>query len=448
MKYNFKYLPEIVLLSMQFTPLAAIGTVISSLYIFLKIGFSYKLDIFCLFLLLLPTIALNQNDILFQIGQNKMGESGWINFFIPSLKDVVMIGPLALSTRLFAALAVPVRLVLFRKQVKVGHFILWAFAFVISIYGLYLSASLGLTSEGGITVGLRITLSMGVLLFPAVIEKRELSNQLSAVIKLSIILFLFGALNNHWLFVSIVFPVVLLFSDEKPFWKLLSIIMIGIIVFFPSSFTIKLSLLLSICLVWYYSPKKHKFYEHFRLRIKPIVLVAYLFFPIYIVLLTISQKIMPIAQAIGSERFLFKLFDDRGSIWMFTLDLIRKSNFFIVPSGRDIYTFNYNSAGESEWGAGAHNIFLEIARQNGTLVFLIIFIMIIVLFRNLCKTTFFYDKLQLNLIVGFIAVYMVYGLTGNSLIYDGVGFMFWLIFSQVIKSSKNVSNENSPHVCC
>jgi hypothetical protein len=52
------------------------------------------------------------------------------------------------------------------------------------------------------------------------------------------------------------------------------------------------------------------------------------------------------------------------------------------------------------------------------------------------KTLLFQNKLLMNASIGFIAVYMVFGLTGNSLIYDGVGFLFWLIFSQLIKSSK------------
>jgi len=436
MKYSKKYLPEIVLLLLQFTPFAAVGTVLASIYIFYKVVFLFRLDILSLFLLLLPSIALRQNDIFFQIAQNQFGESGWLQLFIPTLKNSVIIGPMAVSPHLFAAIAVPFRLIKFKKQVRVKYFSLWALALIISIYGLYLATVLGITSAGGITVGLRIVLTMGVLLIPVFTEPKELYRQLSGIMKLSIILFLFGLLNGHWLFVSLTFPAVILFSDEKRFWKFLSLLMICIIFIFGNTFTLKFILIFSILLVWFHKEKKSKTGDIFRLRINPLLLLVYLFFPIYIVFLTVSQKIMPIAQAIGSDRFLSKLFDDRGTIWLFTFNLIRKSNFFFVPAGRDIIIYDYGKIGEMEWEAGAHNIFLEIARQNGTFVFLILFFLIAVFFREINKTLLFQNKLLLNLSIGFIAVYMVFGLTGNSLVYDGVGFLFWLIFSQLIKSSK------------
>lgn len=437
MKYSFKYLPEIFLLLLQFTPFAVVGTVMASIYIFYKVAFQVRLDILSLFLLLLPSIALKQNDIIFQISQNQFEDSGWLQVFIPTLKSSLIIGPLAVSPHLFAALAVPIRLIRFKKQVRIKYVLLWTLALLISIYGLYLSQIHGHTSEGGLTVGLRIVLSMGVLLFPVFIEQKELYHQLSGIMKLSIVLFLFGLLNAHWLFVTVAFPAIILFSDENRFWKFLSLSMIGIIVFLGSTFTLKFIFIFSILLVWFHKIKgSSNINGIFRLRINPVLLIAYLFFPIYIVILTVSQKIMPIAQAIGSDLFLSKLFDDRGTIWFFSLDLIQKSNFFIVPAGRDIITYDYGIIGEKEWGAGAHNIFLEIARQNGTFVFLIIFFLIAVFFREMNKTLLFQNKLLMNASIGFIAVYMVFGLTGNSLIYDGVGFLFWLIFSQLIKSSK------------
>lgn len=437
MKYSFKYLPEIFLLLLQFTPFAVVGTVMASIYIFYKVAFQVRVDILSLFLLLLPSIALKQNDIIFQIGQNQFEDSGWLQVFIPTLKSSVIIGHLAVSPHLFAALAVPIRLIKFKKQVRVKYVLLWTLALLISIFGLYLSQIHGYTSEGGITVGLRIVLSMGVLLIPVFIEQKELYHQLSGLMKLSIVLFLFGLLNAHWLFVTVAFPAIILFSDENRFWKFLSLSVIGIIAFLGSTFTLKFILIFSILLVWFHKIKgSSNINGIFRLRINPVLLIAYLFFPIYIVILTVSQKIMPIAQAIGSDRFLSKLFDDRGTLWLFSLDLIQKSNFFIVPAGRDIITYDYGIIGEKEWGAGAHNIFLEIARQNGTFVFLIIFFLIAVFFREMNKTLLFQNKLLKNASIGFIAVYMVFGLTGNSLIYDGVGFLFWLIFSQLIKSSK------------
>lgn len=448
MNKSSKYWPEILLLFLQFTPIAAVGTVMASLYVFFRVAFLSKIDVLSLFLLLIPSIVFRQNDVFFQLSQNQFGETGWIQFFIPSLKSSVIIGPLAVSTHLFAALAVPVRL--FRFINKISNLILmmtWIVALALSILGLYFAISQGFTSTGGITVGLRIVLSLGVLLFPLAIVATEFKYQLYGIIKLSIVLFLLGLMNGHWVFVSLTFPAVILFSKERMSWKILSILMIAITVFLPSTFTIKLIPIFSIFLMWFYSKNQRKSTQHNVFKMGSIPVSVYLFFPIYIVFLTISQKLMPIAQAIGSDQFLTKLFEDRGSIWLYSFDLIKKSNFFIVPAGRDIETYGYGINGIQYWGAGAHNIFLEIARQNGFTSFSLLFILIAALFWTLRKIDFFYDNLFSNIVVAFIAVYMVFGLTGNSLVYDGVGFLFWLIFSQTVKISNSIQvHENSAFI--
>ena len=445
MNNSSKYLPEIFLLSLQITPLAAVGTILASFYIFYKVAFLPKLNILSLFLLLLPSIALRQNDVIFQIAQNQFGETGWFQFFIPAVKSAVIIGPLAVSAELFAALAVPVRLLRFiNKQPNLILMTGWFVALIISIFGLYLAIQQGIFSAGGITVGLRIVLSLGVLLFPVAIEPLELKYQLLGIMKLSIMLFLLGLMNAHWVFVSIAFPAVILFSKERIFWKILSVLMIAIVLLSKSSFTSILTPLLAMLLIWFYSVKQRYSKQNNAFKIKSIPLLLYLFFPIYIVFLTVSQKLIPIAQTIGSDLFLSKLFDDRGSIWTFTILLIQKSNFFIVPAGRDILTLDYGIKGYSEWGAGAHNIFLEIARQDGLLVFILLFIILASVFWKLQSHFEFNNNTSKNILLAFIAVYMVFGLTGNSLVYDGVGFLFWLIFSQIIKIFKtNKSYENS-----
>jgi len=439
------YRVELLLLSLQFTPLAAVSTVLASLYIFYKVAYLPKIDILSLFLLLIPSIVFRQNDFIFELSQNQFGETGWFQFFIPTVKSNVIIGPLAVSAKLFAALAVPVRLLRFiNKQPNLILMTGWFVALFISIFGLYLAIQQGIFSAGGITVGLRIVLSLGVLLFPVAIEPIELKYQLSRIMKLSIVLFLLGLMNAHWVFVSIAFPAIILFSKERIFWKILSVLMIAIVLLSNSSFTSIIIPLLAMLLIWFYSVKQRYSKQYNAFKIKSTPLLLYLFFPIYIVFLTVSQKLMTFAQIIGSDRFLSKLFDDRGSIWIFTIALIQKSNFFIVPAGRDILTLDYGKKGYSEWGAGAHNIFLEIVRQDGLLVFIILFIILSSVFWKLHSHFEFNNNISKNILLAFIAVYMVFGLTGNSLVYDGVGFLFWLIFSQIIKISiTNKSYENS-----
>lgn len=437
MKHFFKYLPELILLSFQLTPFAFLGTIVASFYIFLIIAFSRKLDVLSLFLILLPSIALRQNDFFFQVGQNQFGETSWIQIFVPTLESAIIISFLTVSPHFFAGLAVPVRLFRSLNQKNVTIILIWFLALIISFYGLYVAKVGGMDSAGGLTVGLRIVLSLGVLLFPILIEADELYIQIKNIIRISIILFLFGLLNEHWLFVSISFPSIILFSNEKPVWKVLALLMTAILVVTGNTFTINLILIVSIFLVAYHKVKRDKQSGYILFRIKAIPLIAYSLFPLYIVFLTISEILLPLAKFIGSDKFLSKLFDDRGQLWTFTLYLINNSNFFIVPAARDIPVAGNGVLGESDWEAGAHNIFLEIARQNGGFVLLLLSLILFLFLWNLHKSLFFKYNLLMNTCLGFLAVYMVFGLTGNSLVYDGVGFLFWLIFSQIVKNAKN-----------
>lgn len=447
MNKPFKYLPEIFLIVLQFTPLAPAGVIAASFYIFYKVAFANKLDVLSLFLILLPSIVLRQDDVFFQLGQTQFDETSWIKVFIPSLQTSVSIGILVVSAQFFAALAVPVRILrsLNFKNIKIVFF--WILALILSFYGLYLAKISGIDSAGGLTVGLRITLSLGVLLFPILINQEELYGKLRSIIKISIVLFLFGLLNEHWLFISVAFPAIILFSNEKKIWKFLSVLMICVLMFLGSTFTIKLILIVSILITGFHKVKRDKHSGFYQLRINPTLLLGYLLFPIYIVFLTISQTLMPIVNVYGSERFISKLFEDRGLLWVFTLNLIRNSNFFVVPAARDISVINYHVSGSKNWEAGAHNIYLEIARQNGFFVFLILFLIVSLFLWNLQKTLYFENRLLMNTCLGLMAVYLVYGLTGNSLVYDGVGFLFWLIFGQVIKNAKIIKTyENTPSV--
>lgn len=409
------------------------------MYIFCKVVFLTKIDVLSLFLLLIPSIVLRENDVIIELSRNQYGEGGGFHLFIPTLKSAVIIGPLAVSTKLFAAFAVPFRLLrLVNQQTNSILLTCWFVALIISISGLYLGLQQGAYSEGGLTVGVRIVLSLGVMLFPVAINPIEFKYQLSVIMKLSIVFFLAGLMTEHWLFVSLVFPVVILFSNEGIFWKSLSFLMIAMVLTsaVATTFTMKLIPLIAILLLWFYRVKRRDPKGNYKFKMKRIPLILTLFFPMYVVFLTISQKVMPVAQTFASERFLSKLFDDRGLIWTYTIALILKSNVFIVTAGRDIPTFDYWIKGRMDWGAGAHNIFLEIVRQDGLFVFILLFTILIAVFWKLQSRLKFIDNTVKNILIGFIAVYMVYGLTNNPLVYDGIGFLFWLIFSQIIIMSK------------
>ena len=67
---------------------------------------------------------------------------------------------------------------------------------------------MGLESSGGLTIGLRIVLSVGAFLIPLSLSKETLLYDINIISKISIILFLFGFMSEYWLFI---FPCLLPF---------------------------------------------------------------------------------------------------------------------------------------------------------------------------------------------------------------------------------------------
>jgi hypothetical protein len=430
-----KYWFELLLLLFQFTPFATIGTLISSFYIFYRIVFVPQIDLLSIFILLLPSIALRQSETLFQSANDRIEEIGWISLYIPTLKNAFLIGPLAISPHLFSALATPIRVVKNLQTSKYYYRVLiWLFTLVIVFSSLFTTFLAGHYSDGGLTVGIRIALSIGVILLPLSIDTKSLNFQIKCIIKISIILFLVGLLQEHWVFVTISFPVFIFYSNESKFWKILSISMLLIIFLSGTSFTTQLVPLLAFILILFYKIRSNIYKRKCAPVISKTSLIVYFFFPIYLVLFVVTSVITPLLHSIGSERFLFKLLEDRGPLWIFTIDLLRTSNFFIVEAARDVEVYDYGVYGSQNWGAGSHNIYLEAARQNGMFVMIIICFILFSQFLEIRKIFIQSKNPLIYFIFSLISVYMVFGLTGNSLIYDGTGFLFWLIFSQTIKS--------------
>lgn len=428
MEVVYKYRFELILLLFQITPLSGVATIIGSIYIFSHIVFSKWIDIYKLFLLLIPSIILVQGDEFSILKSTYYNEMNWLRILIPNLSSVVLVGALAISPHFFAALALPFRLI--RKVTNRFYFVLWLTVLVISIYGLNLSITEGVESAGGLTVGLRMALIIGVLILPLSVDRKRFNTQLTLVVKTSIILMFLGLSNSHWQFVSASFPVLLLMSkDVSRGWKIFSIINVLLLLMLGYTFTIKLTVIFSFILALiYFSNKFQTNTKSFKLY---SILMIFLF-PIYTMFLTISQQLLPIARAMGSDRFVSKLFEDRGEIWLFTLEMVRNSPFFAVKAGRPVPVVNYSILGKSDWEAGSHNIFLEASRQLGMFSTLIISILLLHLFLKLRRWNFQKQNNDTLYLTSLLAVYMVFGLTGNSLIYDGVGFLFWIILSQLI----------------
>jgi hypothetical protein len=447
--YNIKhkYLLEYLFIIVQLTPLATIGTLVSSVYAFLYFSLVNKVDIYKLFLLLLPSIVLRgSSEFFFGFNTSQFDETGWFAIYIPTLVPTVIVGPLAISVKLFLGLAVPFRLLssLYKGKIKnYSTIVLYIILLVLAIIGLIMARSLGIQSDGGITIGLRIALVVGVLYLPLFTDYDVVFEQVMKIVKVSVVLLLLGLSNSHWFFVTVSFFPFLLFTEKKIYWKAVSILMV--VVFFVGgfTFTVKLTILFSLLFnLIIYTPSLYRRYS--VLFTNNVFRFLVVFFPIYFCLLVIFGSIESLASQIG-ERFYLKLIDDRGLIWISTFQLIASSDLLVVPAGRDIPVFEMALSRFRDWGAGAHNIYLEIIRQLGFTYFIGYLILVVPFLMRLTSSMGARPKIFAYFSSSLLAVYLVFGLTGNSLVYDGVGFLYWLIVGQLARvgySEKQSTNQS------
>lgn len=440
--YLERYRIEILLLILQLTPAATISLILASVYAFYIVGFKREIDLLSIFLLLLPSIVFREASESFS-GFVANRDTFWWRFYIPTLTSTIILGPLAVSVKLFSALAVPVRLarsILVSKN-KLNMF-LYFIAVAISIFGLYVTFISGSQSAGGNTVGLRIALSVGVLLFPKLIRKEAFSFQIESIIKISILLLASGLLTAHWIFVTVSFISIVLFSKKYGFWmNLFSLVSLALIFYSGNTVTIYLIIIISFVFqLWLYYQTKSGLILKFNKTF------AYLLIPVPFVLAIIIaigsiQWILSIFNVFENTEYIqAKLLEDRGGLWVYVWEMILNSNFWLVEAARPVFTYNYAFKGGYDWEFGAHNIFLETLRQIGSFASIILFFFI---FKTLFAIFKKFDDLESDLkrlLLSLFAVYLAFGFTGNSLIYDGVGFLFWLILSQMSLIHKKVLN--------
>lgn len=424
MKFKLKnYILELIIISLYFTPLYFLGIILGSVLVFQRMVLSYKFELASLFILLIPDIVLGENKYLFG--------------------TTLAIGPLVLSLKLTAALCVVPRLFLtVGSQKNKNLLFIWLCALVLTCYGLFLSVVLKFSSLGGLTVGLRIVLSMGAILIPVAISQNEFKSQLMFIAKFSLLFYITGLMSGHWYFVTLGLAAFVFFNNKSVLWKMIAILPI-IIFLVESEVPFTTSFILYISFLVLFLNRYQLFANIIKSR---FILINLWLLPLTFCLFLLLDSSIGILGSIGSQRFFDKLFEDRGILWIYTIDLVLNSNPFVVPAARDIPTFNYDFVGYSEWGAGAHNIALEIIRQIGFLSFFFLFVIIGVFFVTKIpkiKGENYFVSLLLCLIV----IYVINGTVGQAIIYDGQGFLFWFILGQLIKlclddgpKTKNVGN--------
>lgn len=435
MKYFKNYRLELLIILIQLIgPISLIGLIIGSVYIFYQISFKRNINLLSVFILFIPSIVLGYNLDSIEYNSSQELANNWIQFKLPVIYTSYVLGPFALSVPFLAALAVPVRLIIyFRNSANKKLIYIWFIVLFISLIGLIWAILNKHESSSGITVGLRIVLTLGAMLFPLSVNKDRLETQLLLIVKISILLFLFGFLNGLWKFVVFAFPGFLIFSDEKKIWKIIAIFSLIIMLSFEFTFTLKLIAIGSFLLQLFYNKKRSSFI-FFKNKLFRFFIFT---FPIWFVILIIYTNSLTegFIDNIFGDRFTYKLFEDRVPIWSFTLDLILNSNLFLVQAAREIPVIDYFYNNE-EWSFGAHNIYLEMGRQLGVFATLLLSYIMSYIFFKAYKLNK-YNVLLIKLILSFFAIYLVWGLTGNALVYNGTGFLVWYIIGQIYQIGLN-----------
>lgn len=404
--------------------------IISSLVLFVYFIFTPKIDLYFLFIFLLPRLVFSGST--WEHSSDNDSSFLWFTFPLIYFKDTIILGPLALSNSLALSLAVPFRILFYFKRSNYSFLSsAWFISLILALIGLAFAVVIGLSNPSGLTVGFRIVLSIGAVLLPLAIEYDQFHLQVKKIIITSCILLILGIMKGHWIFI-LSGLLIILFFEKNIFYRVLSVFTAIILLVFGSTFTLQFTFLTSfIFSISLIKPNKkiHNRFSNLLFSLTPILLTA--------VFLSINYD--PQRSLTGSylERFYFKLFDDRKPLWDATMEQILNTQFWFAPAGRPLPILNYR-AGAEEWTAGSHNIFLEIPRQIGNLAsIIVIYILVIFIFKIGRNHRNRQDKL---LYISLFSVYFVFGFSGNSLVYDGVGFLFWLIVGQFYLLNRKLIN--------
>lgn len=368
-----------------------------------------------------------------------------INIPLYSLfKNVLYIGPIALSTKLTFALAIPFRVIReFKRIIPKPLLFFWFASLFICLLALANAFFDGVENKSGLTVGLRICLTLGVLFLPNIIlDERKLYEQIQKILMLSAIALSAGLINGHWIFVIFgLLPFIIINTKEKwlkviSIFGIISIIYTGI----GTTLTLLFTFLLSFTLNFF--TRKNSVSIHLLKKLKTFIILMPIVITYYVV--SLSSNYMKYDFTTLQGYIQFKLLGDRKPIWDASIIQILEQNIFLPMAGSSLEVyFDYINTWKT-WHEGSHNIFLEIGRQSGIIAMILFtFLMSSVLYNS-------FKHLQSNkdfsLFVSFLSIYLMFGLSGQSLVYDGVGFMFWLILTQLYRS-RFINESNSYQRC-
>lgn len=418
------FLAPVLVSIAQILPFGYLPSILGVTYVLIYILLSNKLSILKLFIVLIPHICF--------VGTYNSDSISILPFNFQSAQPI-NIGSLNIDTSFAIILALNLRLFIGGIERKIiSSFILYLILLFIATYGLLLSVYQGLFSAGGLTVGIRVVL-LSILLF-YLPKFTNFKRDVCRIAKISILIMSLGLMRGHWIFISYALIPLIIFSKEFTIrWKLFALFACFFSLFnYGYTFT-QLAILSSASVLLFMARNQYILHHHLPssffsakyletfLHLMPILSIVFtLIFSVFFVVVEGNVLASKIAQ-------------DRGLIWIGTLNLILDSNPFIVPAGRDIEIYGFFGSDIISWQYGAHNIILEIARQLGLFSLTICILLYLLGLKRLFSyssaesfgsNNIFYNRTFLC----FLSVFAFYGATGNSLLVDGVGTIFWLIF--------------------
>lgn len=406
-----------------FNDIAILST---SVWILFYILTEKKIDLYIIFLLLVPSIIFKDSGEFIDSDLDYLP-------IINNISNVFIIGPLAISTKFSFCIAVFVRSFIHKSNLKNINYLFYFFLSIMALISLLIAFSSTISSPSGLTVGLRIILTFSVLFLPDITDTSRFILSLKRIFIFSSTCLFLKLTSEHWFFVTFGF-LPFLFRINKLYYLLISIFIGSIAVAILFKITILAIILISFTL--YFLINNSVIAD--RLFRSKIIILLMLISPVLLTIVVLySDSMINYDLTTVSGYAKFKIVGDRKPIWDASFNSILDSSFLLGNPGSSFNVF-FDFLNESQlWTAGSHNIFLEIGRHLGliSMVFLS-YILIYFFYKVGCELN---HKSDITLFFMFFAVYFSVGISGQAIIYDGVGTLYLLLFNQFYHYLKSIN---------
>jgi hypothetical protein len=306
--------------------------------------------------------------------------------------------------------------------------ILFLLAFIPSIIGFLIANSKGVNGSLAAT---KTLLGLSVVFFGYIFAKEKSSEiyKIFFLLKKRYIyvlafLQLVGLMYNHILFIyigiaaSIAVYVLLI---EKNIFKFLVLLLSIFLSSIYNTFTIILIPLVSGLITFF-------FLKNFTFRIRDMLpKIGFVFYFLFLFfILSVPQQQISLHENASTEGRLYnKIFGDRYFIWSGYIEDIKEENpFFIVP--KEAIKFDTVYETETTSSIGAHNSLIQLLYYYGVVLGSILFLILFFIINKMIVSSKFLPLHIQAIALGLFSVFIVFGLTGHSIITHDASLFFWL----------------------